>query len=242
MNADAGLRVGVRFFVNMGAGLAGGDGPGALERLHWGMFIAERVELRDGGAWGRVELLPMGVEHAGALFAACNDDESWRLRPDARPRSAAEWVERIGSNLREAATGVRRPLVILAQRAGEEGPGEVAGTTGYLDIQPENRAVEIGATMLSPKWQRTFVNTACKRMLLGYAFEVAGAVRVQFKVDTRNERSQRAVLRLGAQHEGVLRRNRVCHDGYIRDTAVFSVLDGEWPGVKARLTGLLARG
>ena len=117
----------------------------------------------------------------------------------------------------------------------------VAGSTSFLDLQPANRSLEIGWTIIGPKWRRTFVNSECKLMLLTHCFETLGCGRVGFRIDARNERSQRAVERLGAVREGVLRKNKVCHDGFIRDTVVYSIIADEWPGIKPRLQGFAGR-
>lgn len=184
-----------------------------------------------------VRLEPLRIDHAPGLFAALDHDEVWRLRPDRRARTALDMVPWIEERLPGVTSGIVSIYATVIAAS-----GEVAGTTCYLQLQPENRAVEIGATIIGPKWQRTFVNTHAKLLMLTRAFEQLGCVRVQFKVDTRNERSLRAVERLGAVREGVLRKSRICHDGYIRDTAVYSFVEAEWPAVKARLEGFASEG
>lgn len=114
------------------------------------------------------------------------------------------------------------------------------GITSFLDPSEVNKSVEIGMTCYAPEAQGTLVNPSTKRLLMGYAFEAWGARRVQYQVDNRNERSKAAVLKLGARHEGVLRNHRTLPDGFVRDTAFFSVLDSEWPQVRARLDARLA--
>lgn len=113
--------------------------------------------------------------------------------------------------------------------------GEVVGSTRFYDVSEVNRAAAIGHTFHHPKVWRTHVNTSAKIALLDYAFGPRGWNRIQFDVDERNERSQNAVLRLGAKREGVLRRNLVNWDGYVRNTVVFSMLTEEWPENRARL-------
>jgi N-acetyltransferase len=119
--------------------------------------------------------------------------------------------------------------------------GRVAGATRYLNIMPHDRGLEIGGTWYGLEFQRTAVNTECKYLLLKYAFETLGCIRVQFKTDKRNERSQRAIERLGAKHEGILRNHMVLPDGRFRDSVYFSIIDTEWPGVKTRLEEMLNR-
>ena len=115
------------------------------------------------------------------------------------------------------------------------------GSTRYLNIEPAHRSLEIGWTWIGTKYQRTVVNTECKYLLLTHAFEQLGAVRVQFKTDARNEQSRRAIERLGAVKEGVLRKSHTTHSGYVRDSVYYSIIDDEWPAVKQRLLGFLAR-
>lgn len=179
----------------------------------------------------------METRHAMGLFRALDHDDVWRLRPDPRVKAAEEMPEWIRVRMKEGENGARVTFVIVIAAT-----GEIAGTTSYLEISTANRSLEIGATIVSPPWQRTFVNTECKLLLLAHAFEKMNCVRVQFKVDTRNERSMRAVERLGAVREGTLRQSKICHDGYIRDTAVYSIVESEWPRVRERLTGRLAAG
>ncbi len=113
--------------------------------------------------------------------------------------------------------------------------GAFLGITSWLDPSEANKSVEIGMTCYAPEVQGTAVNPSCKRLLMGHVFEAWGARRVQYQVDNRNERSKAAVLKLGATLEGVLRNHKTVADGFVRDTAFFSILDREWPEVKARL-------
>lgn len=113
------------------------------------------------------------------------------------------------------------------------------GVTSYMDIRPTDRGLEIGGTWLTPEVWRTALNTECKYLLLCHAFETLGCLRVQLKTDLRNVRSQRAIERLGAVKEGILRKHMVIHDGYVRDTVMYSIVDTEWPDVKKRLEEFL---
>jgi RimJ/RimL family protein N-acetyltransferase len=110
-----------------------------------------------------------------------------------------------------------------------------------MNIEPANRALEIGGTWYSVDFQRTGVNTECKFLLLQHAFEVLDCVRVQIKTDLRNERSQRAIERIGAVREGVLRDHMIMPDGTLRSSVYYSILAREWPEVKQRLVGLMNR-
>ncbi|MBL0928181.1 MAG: GNAT family N-acetyltransferase [Phycisphaerales bacterium] len=185
---------------------------------------------------GRARLTRLQEQDAEWLFRALDHDEVWRVRPDPRPASAADYRDRVSGILADMSRGLRWAFTVRAGPA-----GEIVGTTGYLDLMPDRRSLEIGATAYSPAWQRTFLNTECKLALMGHAFAVMRCVRVSLLVDTRNARSIAAVERIGAVREGTLRNQRICWDGFIRDAAVFSVIDSEWPAVEARLRGLLAR-
>ncbi len=171
-----------------------------------------------------------GAELHGLAGRAAEIFRFWSYRgPDG-------WVDRWIEAIRERTEeGSMIPFAVA-----DPVSGAFIGITSYLDPSPANRSVEIGMTCYAPEAQGTPVNPAAKRLLLAHAFEAHGAVRVQFSVDTRNQRSQAAVLKLGARKDGVLRQNKIVADGFIRDTAVFSILDSEWPEVKARLDARLA--
>lgn len=119
--------------------------------------------------------------------------------------------------------------------------GRVAGATRYMNIMPKDRGLEIGGTWYGLDFQRTPVNTECKYLLLHHAFETLGCIRVQLKTDLRNERSQKAIERIGAVKEGVLRNHMILPDGYHRHSVFYSILDTEWPAVKKRLEGMMER-
>jgi len=119
--------------------------------------------------------------------------------------------------------------------------GRVAGATRYLNIMPKDRGLEIGGTWYGTEFQRSAVNTECKYSLLTHAFETLGCIRVQLKTDLRNERSQKAIERIGAKKEGILRNHMILPDGRYRDSVFFSILDTEWHDVKKRLEEMMAR-
>ena len=119
--------------------------------------------------------------------------------------------------------------------------GRVAGATRYLNTMPNDRGLEIGGTWYGPEFQRTLVNTECKYLLLCHAFETLGCIRVQLKTDLRNERSQKAIERIGAVKEGVLRNHMILPDGHYRHSVFYSILDTEWPEVKKRLEKMMQR-
>jgi RimJ/RimL family protein N-acetyltransferase len=119
--------------------------------------------------------------------------------------------------------------------------GRVAGATRYLNIMPKDRGLEVGGTWYGVDFQRTAVNTECKYLLMTHAFETLHAIRVQLKTDSRNERSQKAIERIGAKKEGVLRNHMILPDGYIRHSVFYSILDTEWLDVKKNLEAILER-
>ena len=152
------------------------------------------------------------------------------------PDSVAEVRKWIDEAWKLAATGEQLPFAIVDPET-----GRAVGSTRYLDIHRNWRTLEIGWTWLAASVQRSAVNTETKLMLLKHAFEDQGALRVQFKTDARNLRSQQAIERLGAVKEGVLRKYRIAHDGYVKDGVFYSILDTEWPAVKERLAARLKR-
>jgi N-acetyltransferase len=124
----------------------------------------------------------------------------------------------------------------------ERASGRVIGSTRFMNIDRANRRVEIGSTWIAPAWQRTAVNTEAKYLMLRHAFEIWGCVRVELKTDALNQKSRNAILRIGAKEEGTLRRHVVTWTGRIRDSVYFSILDDEWPTVKATLEEKLRAG
>lgn len=194
------------------------------------MMNVTRVTLE--GHWAR--LVPLEREHAAALLEAGRDPAIWRYMPySPTPSDGIEamrlWIDEA---LRLEQDGTNLPFVIL-----EVAGGRVAGSTRYLEILRRHHGLEIGGTWLGEPFRRTAINTECKYLLLRHAFETLGAIRVQLKTDLRNVTSQRAIERLGAVREGVLRQQMLMPDGYRRDTVMYSILDAEWPAVKAFLEG-----
>jgi len=145
----------------------------------------------------------------------------------------ANWVRDI---LSRAARGTDLPFVAIHLES-----GRVAGATRYLNIMPNDRGLEVGGTWYGLDFQRTAVNTECKYMLLTHAFETLGCIRVQIKTDSLNVQSQKAIERIGAVKEGVLRNHMILPNGRIRHSVFYSILDSEWPDVKKRLEGMLGR-
>ncbi|MCP2257997.1 Protein N-acetyltransferase, RimJ/RimL family [Streptoalloteichus tenebrarius] len=197
----------------------------------------------DHGAWweqpvltGRhVRLEPLTADHAPGLHAAGADPGIWTWLSAPQPADLAATRERVADELAAAARRERLPWVQV-----DLATGAVAGTTSYYAIDPVHRALTIGFTWLGRPWHRTGINTEAKLLLLSRAFEQLGALRVGWQTDIRNERSQRAIERLGARREGVLRKHRIRPDGTVRDTVQYSMTDDEWPEARARLLDRLA--
>jgi RimJ/RimL family protein N-acetyltransferase len=181
-----------------------------------------------------VRLEPLARHHARELLAAAADEAIWRYLPRPQPRELHDVESMIDEALVEARSRRQVPFAVVALAS-----GRAVGSTRYLDIRRENRGLEIGWTWLAAAVQRTAVNTECKYLLLRHAFETLGAIRVQLRTDLRNLRSQRAIERIGATREGVFRQERIMWDGYLRDSVFYSVIDCEWPAVKARLEARL---
>ena len=177
-----------------------------------------------------VQLEPLTEEHSPGLAQAGGDPTIWKYMLYGNvinEQRMAEWVRDL---LSRQATGTDLPFAVRHMAT-----GRLAGATRYLDIRPAHRGLEIGGTWYGLEFQRTPVNTEAKYLLLRHAFESLGCIRVQFKTDSRNERSQKAIERLGAVREGVLRNHMILEDGAFRHSVYYSILDAEWPAVKQRL-------
>ncbi|HEX2914111.1 MAG TPA: GNAT family protein [Chloroflexia bacterium] len=179
-----------------------------------------------------VRLEPLTLEHAPDLLEAAQDDDVWRYVSLSRPYTLQEMKTIIEGALKQPA---RLPFATI-----DAASGRAIGTTSYLDIQPQNRGLEIGWTWLGKPYWKTPRNTECKYLLMKHAFETLGAIRVQLKTDSRNYISQNAIERIGGKKEGVLRRHVIYPSGYIRDSVYYSIIDQEWPEVKQRLETKLA--
>ncbi len=182
----------------------------------------------------RVLLEPVEEKHVPGLTEAGRDPSLWTHIPVKRPANDREmaWF------LRSLQAVARLPRELPFATCLRE-DGRVVGTTSFLDIDPVNRSIEIGRTWIVPTYQRTFVNTEAKLLMLREAFETFGAVRVFLKTHAENARSRTAIERLGARFEGVLRKHMLLPDGSWRDTAYFSIIDDEWQAVKAGLEARL---
>ena len=182
-----------------------------------------------------VELVPLAMEHLEELKLAVADGELWRLWYTFAPepeRMADEITRRLGLQ----AGGTMLPFAVL-----EAGTGRAVGMTTYMSVDGVNRRVEIGSTWYARRVQRTGLNTEAKLLLLGHAFDRLGCIAVEFRTHFMNQQSRRAIERLGAKLDGVLRSHSVAPNGTVRDTCVYSVIAGEWPTVRAHLEWELAK-
>jgi RimJ/RimL family protein N-acetyltransferase len=180
-----------------------------------------------------VRLDPLSLDHLGALCRIGLDEELWRWMP-VQVRTRKEMSDYIEEALAEQAQNKALPFATV-----QHASGEVIGSTRFGNIDKEHRRVEIGWTWIAKPWQKTAINTEAKFLMLQHAFEILGCVRVELKTDALNERSRRAILRIGAKEEGTLSSHIVCSTGRIRDTVYFSILRAEWPQVKCNLLSKL---
>jgi RimJ/RimL family protein N-acetyltransferase len=197
----------------------------AMAEVVRGPMVVEPVTL--AGRCARLE--PIGYEHLDDLVVAAGDQAIWRYIPlnPSSTEAMRSWIEQSIAE-RETWTVIR--FAIVAQAS-----GRAVGSTSLFDIRPKDRGIEIGWTWLGRDWQRTGINTECKYLLLRHCFETLGAIRVQLKTHRLNLKSRRAIERIGAQFEGILRNHVVMPDGTYRDSAYYSIIEGEWPAVKRHL-------
>ena len=182
-----------------------------------------------------VRLVPLGLEHEDGLKRAAADGQLWNLRITSvpEPEHTRAYIE---TALRGRSEGHRFAFAVL-----DSGTGEVIGCTSYHDIVPALERLEIGWTWYAASRQRSAVNTTAKLLLMQHAFETLGAKLVGWRTDNYNFASQRAIERLGARKDGVLRHHALRRDGTVRDTVMYSLAAGEWPEVKAHLLWQLTR-
>jgi RimJ/RimL family protein N-acetyltransferase len=178
-----------------------------------------------------VRLDPIRREHWQELWKVAKDSLEDTFRWIPYPMRSAEdfesWMEKA---LSEQARGASLVFATV-----DRASGKLIGSTRFMNIDGANRRVEIGSTWIAPRWQRSAINTEAKYLMLQHAFEQWGCIRVELKTDALNEKSRNAILRIGAKEEGTLRQHMVTHTGRRRDTVYFSVIEGEWPAVKAKL-------
>jgi N-acetyltransferase len=179
-------------------------------------------------------LVPLLPEHAGDLAAAVRDGELWQLWYTSVP-SPTDMAAEIARRLELRAHGTMLPFTVL------DAAGVAVGMTTYMNIDTLHRRLEIGSTWYAGRVQRTPLNTECKLMLLRHAFEELACIAVEFRTHRFNDRSRRAIERIGAQLDGILRSHQRLADGSLRDTAVYSIVAAEWPAVRNHLQWQLQR-
>ena len=181
-----------------------------------------------------VRLEPLSEAHVPGLTAIGMNDEIWSYMPYGVMRNEDDIRRWVRNLLEQIPGGTVMPFAVIHLAS-----GRVAGATRYMDIHPKDYALEIGGTWYGVEFQRTGVNTEAKYLLLRHAFEELKCIRIQIKTDLRNERSQKAIERIGAVREGVLRNNMIMPDGYYRSSVYYSILENEWPAAKARLVEMM---
>jgi RimJ/RimL family protein N-acetyltransferase len=180
-----------------------------------------------------VRLEPLAMGHLAGLAEIGLDEELWRWIP-VPVRTQEDLAAYIETALDEQERGVSLPFALV-----EKTTGRAMGSTRYGNIDRTHHRVEIGWTWVGREWQRTVANTEAKYLLLRHAFETLGCIRVELKTDSLNEKSRAAILRIGAKEEGIFRNHMITASGRIRHSVYFSIVDSEWPAVKARLESML---
>ncbi|MGI8639834.1 MAG: GNAT family N-acetyltransferase [Pyrinomonadaceae bacterium] len=181
----------------------------------------------------KVRLAPLEINYLEKLYEAGADESLWLWTTNII-KSKKDLRRYIETALDEQTRKVSVPFVTIDKSA-----NKIVGSTRFGNIDQRNRRAEIGWTWINPAWQRSFVNTEAKLLMLTHAFETWGCVRVELKTDVLNEKSRNAILRLGATQEGILRRHQITDAGRFRDTVYFSIIDSEWQNVKANLKAKL---
>ncbi len=176
-----------------------------------------------------VRLEPLSLNHLENLCEVGFDEELWRWIP-TQITNSAEMKDYITSALEDQNRGIALPFATV-----EKSTNKAIGSTRFGNIAPKDRRTEIGWTWIAKNWQRTFVNTEAKLLMLTHAFETWNCIRVELKTDFLNQQSRKAILRLGAKQEGIFRQHVICKSGRIRDSVYFSILDSEWETVKKNL-------
>jgi RimJ/RimL family protein N-acetyltransferase len=177
-----------------------------------------------------VRLEPLEFEHLEALRAVGLEESIWLWSPQ-KIKNAEDLRGYVETALEERARGVALPFVTIDKSRNNQ----IVGSTRFGNIDVKNMRAEIGWTWINPAWQRSFVNSQAKLLMLAHAFETWKCIRVELKTDALNEKSRNAILRLGAKQEGIFRQHMICDTGRLRDTVFFSILDSEWQAVKERL-------
>lgn len=183
----------------------------------------------------RLVLRPLSLDDVPALGVAASDGALWEKKTTTVPKPEG-FEDYVRKALDLQAAGLALPFATVVKDG-----ATVVGSTRFMNIDAVNHRVEIGTTWIAKSWQRSFVNTHAKFLMLRHAFEVLGCHAVEIRTHSQNDQSRAAIERLGAKLDGILRRHMIMPDGHIRDTAVYSIIREEWPEVKARLEQRLTR-
>lgn len=176
-----------------------------------------------------VRLEPLSIFHLSQLCEVGLDEDLWKINP-TQITNESEMKSYLETALEEQVRGVSLPFATI-----EKSSNKTIGSTRFGNISTQHKRVEIGWTWIAKDWQRTYVNTEAKYLMLAHAFETWKCNRVEFKTDVLNEKSRKAILRLGAIQEGIFRKHVVCQSGRVRDSIYFSIVDSEWGKVKKNL-------
>jgi len=196
------------------------------------MFTPQAVTLTTD----KVTLRPLSMAHLNQFYQAGCFSDIWRWSLPDKCSSIEATKDWLAYSQIMMASGQHVAFAIFDNQT-----GEFVGSTRYCDIHREDRNLEIGFTFITPKYQRSHINTHAKYCLLKHAFEELGAIRVQFKTHKLNDKSRAAILRLGATFEGIMRQQKILSDNSVRDSAIFSIIDSEWPQIKHALTTKMER-
>ncbi|MCK4817098.1 GNAT family N-acetyltransferase [bacterium] len=183
-----------------------------------------------------VRLEPLSEAHVPELADIGQDESIWKFLPYGSINTEAKMSEHVKMLLARATQGTDLPFAVVLIESNKP-----IGCSRYLEIREDHRALEIGGTWYGRAYQRSGANTECKYLLIKHAFETLGCIRVQFKTDARNQRSQISLERIGAVKEGTLRQQMITADGQVRDSIYYSIIESEWPSVKANLEEKLER-
>jgi RimJ/RimL family protein N-acetyltransferase len=199
--------------------------------------MVEMMDVKPVVLEGRyVRLEPLTETHVPGLAQVGLGHAFWQFMLYGDINTEQDMANWVRDMLGRAAKGTDLPFAVIHLAS-----SRVAGATRYLNIMPKDRGLEVGGTWYGPEFQRTAVNTECKYLMIRHAFETLRCIRVQLKTDLLNVRSQKAIERIGAKKEGILRNHIILPDGRIRDSVFYSILDSEWPDVKKRLEEMLAK-
>ena len=185
---------------------------------------------------GRVKLVKLEESHIDKLWESACDESIWTHYTFREMRSKERFGSFIKESLTEAQSGTGYTFTII-----DKASGKMSGGTSFLDINPFSRSLEIGRTWLAKDRQGSGINYECKYLLLGYCFETLALIRVFFKTDSNNKRSQKALEKIGAKHEGVLRNHMIREDGTFRHSVYYSIIETEWPEIKKHLEAAISR-